>query len=254
MKICRNPRVDRSVRHPPPPTDRETEQQHAFGRQYALLLPCRERVQILAFDQMSGQRFDPGRIDTGNPTQIPFGGLDQFRGDDPFRASLERAGTGPQIELLLVAAQVFILAVLDRHGRQQARQQRAVDGRMSRAAIPSRTGGARPDRATGDARPATPASGDTRGSFADTSCGADCGKARPSRRDIRPTVLANRRSLSVRRTVAMRLVGRRLFVDRALARILDLKRQAAMIESRSGSFRRGPPGSCVRFAGRPEAG
>ncbi len=125
-----NPRVDRSVRHPPPPTDRETEQQHAFGRQYALLLSRPERVQILAFDQMSGQRFDPGRIDTGNPTQIPFGGLDQFRGDDPFRASLERAGTGPQIELLLVAAQVFILAVLDRHGRQQARQQRAVDGRI----------------------------------------------------------------------------------------------------------------------------
>ncbi len=107
-------RIDRRQRQPPPADDWQTEQRNLFVAKGPARLTAPVRVAVIAFDQMTGQRLDPLRLDRGDGAGVLPRGFHQFAGNDPFRFGLEHTTAGPQEQF--ESARTGVLILLPGHG------------------------------------------------------------------------------------------------------------------------------------------
>ena len=128
QKFARSLRIDRTEPHAPAGHDRQPEKRDPFDshRRRGGLVPL--RIAVRPLDQVAGQGFDPTGIDFSTAAQIAARGFNHFRGDDPFRATLEHARAGPDISLAAAGDGVFVSFAFLGQAREQSGENRPVDG------------------------------------------------------------------------------------------------------------------------------
>ena len=86
------------------------------------------RFEILAADQMLGQRFNPFGLNASNRASKPAAGFDQFPGDKPLRALGSQCRARPDHQTVSASAHKIAVGILAADVGQQSRHQRAVSG------------------------------------------------------------------------------------------------------------------------------
>ena len=85
------------------------------------------RVEVMALDQMRADLFHPFRLDFGYAACVKFAGFGELRRHDPFRAFLEQARAGVNVEFDFARALVVALVGFDTNIADQPGKQRAVN-------------------------------------------------------------------------------------------------------------------------------
>ena len=124
-------RLDALVRNLATGLQREAKERGALVHRHARRAPLPVRLVMLVAHQVRAGLLDPGRFYTGHRAGIDLRRLDLLGADDPGRLGLELARARVDRNLRAARAQVLAFFLLA-HLRQQAGQQRAMDGLVGR--------------------------------------------------------------------------------------------------------------------------
>ncbi len=125
--------IDAAVGNTATRHERQSIERDALARDHFPAFRVPVRLEMLARDAIAGDRFDPLRLDLRRAPRIQPRGFDELGGQHPFRRLPGETGSRMQLEPDSARAEVGLtFGILDADVAEKSRQQRFVDGAISR--------------------------------------------------------------------------------------------------------------------------